>query len=349
MDPSLILCKYKSSFDTTGKTPSVLQTYNTTNQDTPKSVRKLPVMLIKLGETDKVIKDEKKYCDVGLSRRWECQLPPDKLELYDPFNQVSIEPFLNRDTIVLANIDMAFNFTRHRGGYILKQDIKDLTFAVIGDSPGGFTQYMLYRSPNSYGYGKGSGKVSGKGAYDKNIDRSHFNVISGDDFVKEIREVEPTGIDIVVGNYVDGIDIGPEGYIDRLLTTLKLVKIGGVFISKIRDLKDPLMVDLLYITSQCFDKVTLFKPLSSPFVIQDNVYYLIAEGAKTNNTEWIDYLSKVGGNVQRLLSGVPHDFETWITEYNNLMLLYNKYLSEVNTKKLYDTYKCKAIWNLPQL
>ena len=76
----------------------------------------------------------------------------------------------------------------------------------------------------------------------------------------------------------------------------------------------------------------------------------MAEKAKINNVEWITYLgANTEKDLNRLLSALPKDFEKWVTEYNNLMLFYNKYLSEITKPKIYDIYKCKAIWNLPKI
>ncbi|GAG71974.1 unnamed protein product, partial [marine sediment metagenome] len=106
-----------------------------------------------------------------------------------------------------------------------------------------------------------------------------------------------------------------------------------------------------WITTRCFDKVTLFKPVSTPSY--DKIYYVVAENAKINNIEWISYLEemysesvKSNKKIIRLLDDLPISFVQWVTEYNNFILLYNKYLmSEANNgkTKLYDTYKCKAI------
>ena len=61
---------------------------------------------------------------------------------------------------------------------------------------------------------------------------------------------------------------------------------------------------------------------------------------------------KSNKKIVRLLDDLPTLFVQWVIEYNNFILLYNKYImKEANNgkTKLYDTYKCKAIWNLPRL
>ena len=363
MDPSAIKCIYKNSFDKGGEIPIVLHTYtNKTNNDN------ITMKLISTDKFEEPNNNDKRlvrnYCDQELSHQVIPLSIIEHIDLFDPFHNTCTYPFLSRDSITLANIDAIFNFSRHRSGYIIKQDTKDYTFATLDDGPGVFTQYILYRNPNSNGYGITPIDYQ----IDLRIDQRQFKIIqsgTGDlkkdykSFIQFVRTTEAIGLDLVVGNYVSDI-VDPIGYLVRLITALGIIAIGGTFISKVSDLDDPLMVDLLWITTRCFDKVTLFKPVSTPSY--DKIYYVIAENAKVNNIEWISYLEEMySGSVKsnkkiiRLLDDLPISFVQWVIEYNNFILLYNKYLmseiSEGNNgkTKLYDTYKCKAIWNLPQL
>ena len=177
-------------------------------------------------------------------------------------------------------------------------------------------------------------------------------------FIKYIRTVEAIGVDVVIGNSINN-NIDGTVYMLRLMVALGVIKIGGTFISKISAMNTKLMIDLLYITAQCFNKITLFKPLSDD--INNNIYYIIAEDARRNNIEWMGYLEdsytesiRESKNIISLIEPVPDSFIKWITEYNNLMLLYKKYLinqisvmGQKGVDHLYDTYRCKAIWNLP--
>jgi len=255
--------------------------------------------------------------------------------LYDPFHNVSFAPFLNRDAIVLANIDAVFNFSKHTSGYIMPQETKDYTFATIDDEDNGFIQYMLYRNPNSYGYGISSKPIN------KVIDVTHFNFLRSEIrhdncFVNFVKSVEVTGVDTVIGNYSN--QINSQGYLIRLLTCLKIISIGGTFVCKIRF--DETLSKLLYITSKCFEKITLFKPISTS--AYDGVYYVIAQNANKNNLSEISHLA----NYER--TEVPDDFMNWLHQYYFLINSYNQFLIDhKDDYELYDTYKCKAIWNLP--
>jgi len=330
MDPSAIKCMYKNSFVERGEIPIKLHTYITGKDNNNKVVKKL----VSDG-TEKILVVD----TVNTKNK----------KLTDPFYGVSYKPFMGRDSITLSNIDAVFNFSKHTSGYILKQENKNYTFATMDDGPGEFTEYIFFRNPNSYGYGM----TPITNPYNKDaFDPTRFNITCGESgtgnlkkdyksFVEYIKTREVVGLDLVVGN-----DRGNDGYMVKLIVALNVIRIGGTFISKISNINSPLIIDLLYITSRCFNKITLFKPISTD--INNDTYYIIAEESKTNNIEWISYLeNSYAGNVHKLLTNIPEHFMEWITEYNNLILLYKKYLTVIKVDELYDTYKCKAIWNLP--
>ncbi len=391
MDPSAILCRYKNSFDNNGNVPIVLHTYKTTNEQTnntvknnlilseakklPKSENPTQTPTQTPNQTPNLTPNQPRYCDptlYGMVNKVNMVNNVNKIptNLTDPFGNISPNPFLNRDAIALADIDMTFNFTKHTSGYILKQESKkDYNFVAIEDGPGGFSQYVMYRNPSSYGYGMSEIQIVDR------IDMTHFNIIKSPSgkvpditrdyryLIKNVRTINGNGIDLVLGNYGPSDKILPSGYIIRLIVALGTLKVGGTFVSKINlnnnlgDKLNNLMMDLLYITSQCFNKITLFKPISTN--LNDDIYYIVAEESKTNNIEWVSYLeeayvtsTKENKQIINLIDNIPTTFIDWVTEYNNLILLYKKYLQEqsnLGITDLYDTYKCKAIWNLPQI
>lgn len=228
----------------------------------------------------------------------------------DPFENVPFQPFISRKSITLANLDAVFNFSDHTGGYIIQQEMKDFTFVTLHDD-GSFAQYLLYRNPSAYGYGFQSLSTG--------TDSWHFNQVPADDykdFIHFMKSVEVTGNNLIVSE---------KNFRESLIIALSVIKIGSVFVSKMNDLDR----ELLWITAQCFDRITLIKPLSA---INDT--YLVAEGAKVNNSDWLSYL--LSSNDQKFKT-LPSDFIQWI---DNFILF--KY-PPLNI----DTYKCKAIWNLP--
>jgi hypothetical protein len=361
MDPSAIICRYQNSFDNNGTVPIQLHTYTTDTEEPMNTVK--TNLKFSPESLDQLDKNGNTYYNTELNNKIKVDsLISNFPDLFDPFRNVSPKPFVNQDAVTLANMDMVFNFSQHTSGYIIKQEsVKELSFAVIEDGPGGYAQYMMYRNPSCYGYG-----ISHKHFNTDILDLTHFNIIPGESgriqqdykhFIKAIRTVEATGVDIVLGNYSDSVS--GMGYLVRLLVALSVIKIGGTFICKIPEIKTQLMVDLLYITSQCFDDITLFKPISTELKDKDNIYYLVCKKAKTNNIRWVSYLEESyresidkNKKIEQLVDKVPLSFVKWIEEYNNLILLYKQYLidtANTGVTQLYDTYKCKAIWNLPQI
>ena len=361
MDPFIIKCRYRDSFDLTTDPPIILHTYVPSDYPNNNTRKKLL-----FSDKNENIKTE--YHDIELAKSVDLvdSVIDNKYEnLFDPFRNVSASPFMNRDAIILSNIDAVFNFNKHTSGYIIKQETKDFNFATIDDGPGGFTEYIFYRNPNSYGYGM----TPKENPYNTNIlDLTHFNITYGQSgegdlkkdyksFIKYIRTVEAIGVNVVIGNSDNNIN-GTD-YMLRLMVALGVIKIGGTFISKIPIIDSRFMIDLLYITSQCFNKITLFKPLSTD--TNNKIYYIIAEDARRNNIEWMGYVeesytssTRESKSIISLIDKIPNYFVKWVTEYNNLILLYKKYLldqigvmEQKNIDHLYDTYKCKAVWNLP--
>ncbi len=183
MDPSAILCRYINSFDNQGDTPIVLHTYTTKDQDPDTSV-KTKVLLSGTQPFKLEFNTKTTYCDPILLDK-VIKFGKGETCLSDPFRDVSVNPFLNRDAITLANIDMVFNFSNHTSGYIIKQEsIKDYNFVAIGDGPGGFSQYVMYRNPSSYGYGS---TPSDQPFNEEKLDMTHFNIIEGPSGKGDIR------------------------------------------------------------------------------------------------------------------------------------------------------------------
>ena len=338
MDPSIIFCNYQDSFSR-GNTPVVLHTY--TNPGDHKSVIKNPVIMniipVTRVQNDIPSRDHLKNNNKN----------------YDPFKNVSYKPFVNRDAVTLANLDMVFYLSKHENGYMVKQTDNELSFVSLDNI--GFSQYLLYKNVRAVGYGTINNNNNNNNKTCTQIsnilDPFRFNVLDIKELhpkyknvVRSMKLARPEGVDLVLSVF----------NIETLITALSIVKPGGKFVSIIGEIDGPinnLVNDLLYITSLCFDKITLFKPLSTD--INDGTYFVVAEGAKLNNTEWITYLTGLTNtntnNIYSLLSGRPKTFDDWVTEYNNLILMYKEHINEYPNVELYDTYKCKAIWNLPSI
>ena len=306
MDPSAIKCSYHNSFSPAEATVT-LHSYASSNNSSPRNlIGNSPKDLIEASPRDLIGNSPNE--SEGVSQQ----------EKYDPFENVSPEPFQSRDSLTLANLDAVFNFSRHTSGYILQQEDKDFTFVSLHDD-GSFLEYLLYRNPNAYGYGYSESKRSTSRKI-KCSNCDNFNTVPADnvpEFIHFMKSVEVVGTDLVISK---------RDYLNSLLIALSVIKIGGTFISPV-NLKSKKEKNLLWITAQCFDRITLLVPIANP-----NETYLIAEGAKVNNTDWITFIST--SNNLRLVSP-PESFLQWLNysvDYSNLNI---------------DTYKCRAVWNLP--
>lgn len=301
MDPSEKLCKYKNSFDPEIFYTFIPYTYNST-----------------INYSLDIINDTK------------------ITQTNDIFKNISTKPFSTRNSIILANIDMAFNFSRHKDGYILKQNNKKYTFAVLNDDTG-LTQYIMYRNPNSQGYGiykdvkcqcgcdvsneyKCKCRDQDKDGLNKLVNLTKITTVSMNTIIPQLKRFNTTGIDLVVS--------GDENiFKESLLVALKTLKSDGTFISSVK-----LDSTYLYMASLTFNKITLFKPISS----EPNSYYIICEEIHINNIDHINNLE----NNKTITPSV--NFINWVKQYSNI----SQYNLNPND---YDIYKCKAIWNLPQL
>ena len=245
--------------------------------------------------------------------------------------KIGFSIFAHRAAVILANIDALFNFTGHTGGFLRYATFGQFTFCDLGSGPGGFTEYIQFRRPDSFGYG-----ITSKNHQDWDdfhIESSRFRKIygqdnSGDlrtqwyDFSRTVRETEVEGVDIVVSN---GNDMIPE-----ILITLYTLTVGGTFVMKILNFESKLTRQLLFLLSQVFESITIIKPMSA------SKYYFIGVGFK-KSVDFIDLLMNANNeNVVSILHSYPDSF--------------NKYLDSIRnqeTKDNLDYQKALILWNLP--
>jgi cap1 methyltransferase len=190
-------------------------------------------------------------------------------------------------------------------------------------------------------------------------------------YANYVLSKEPQGVDLVMA---DG-GIGMESEDDyqrqeflssRLLLTQVLpgilcVKLGGVFVCKVFDTVTLFSAQLLYILSQCFDSIILFKPCSSR--PGNSERYIVCKGRKSDITDYIELLSsaaKAYTDEQFVTSlfpeDLPEDFVAWVTHWNNYSINNQLEVSDniqkyINNEKVvlpqYDITKFLKIWNLP--
>lgn len=305
----------------------------------------------------------------------------------NPFEQIGRSIFINRAAVKLANIDAVHHITNHVFTFNNKQTDKPFTFCDVAAGPGGFTQYLQYRFPNSKGYGM-TLRHEQLDWSTRFLDMSRFFPHYGPDntgnlyhhwkyFIDTVLKEQPNGVDLVTADggfdLEDGMDKTllhrQEFLSSRLLVTQALVglgcnKVGGNFVLKVFDTVTNLSAQVIYLLSKCYSKVTIFKPVTSRPANAER--YLLCMDRNANITDMFNLLSSAANTYTDdsylnniFAENLPNDFIKWLTEINDdsVNLQINsaqhilKYLQNDgtidNNIPRYDIHKFLIIWNLP--
>ncbi|KAI8384517.1 FtsJ-like methyltransferase-domain-containing protein [Radiomyces spectabilis] len=204
----------------------------------------------------------------------------------NPFEHIGKSIFMNRAATKLAALDATFQLTATELN-------KPLLFADICGGPGGFTEYLLWRTSSGGGSAHGYGITlkSSDDAANWHLEEMrrdiplNFTQIDGvdgtGDLYKEanIREfaavvsnhTKKRGVDLVVAD--GGFDFtGKEHMQEQLarklilceiITMLTCLKQGGTFVCKFFDMMEDFTADLVWLLYQLFDRICITKPLTS--------------------------------------------------------------------------------------
>jgi len=302
----------------------------------------------------------------------------------NPFETIGRSIFINRAAIKLANIDSVLNVTPNIFTFDQKQSSSPFTFCDVAAGPGGFTQYMQYRYPNSKGYGMTL--RSDKLDWNKEIlDMSRFTPFYGPDktgnlysnwnwFIEYVLHNEPNGVDLVTADGGFDLEEGDDKTLlrrqeflsSRLLLTQALVsvaccKLGGNAVIKVFDTVTKFSAHVLYILSRCFEQIMIFKPVTSRPANAER--YVVCMNRKANIKDDIEILSNATERYTDTLylsslfqEPLPPAFEKWLMTNNNIsidsqlraaqnILLYLNGQNPVLAE--YNIFKFLIIWNLP--
>ncbi|XP_032517656.2 cap-specific mRNA (nucleoside-2'-O-)-methyltransferase 1 [Danaus plexippus] len=256
---------------------------------------------LKKGKKKTIIEDETEFVDPQILKGiLNSKTIFDNLEGEDmrlartrsnPYETIGSVIFLNRAAVKMANIDAVFDFmftNPKKPSGEPAVDKKDLLyFADVCAGPGGFSEYVLYRKGwRAKGFGftlKGSNdfKLSDfyAGApetfnpyYGVKEDGNIFdpaNLSSLKEFV--LKQTDDVGVHFLMadgGFSVDGQEniqeiLSKQLYLCQCLAALMLVRTGGHFVCKLFDVFTQFSVGLIYIMYRCFEKVCIFKPVTS--------------------------------------------------------------------------------------
>nr|QBK91195.1 MAG: FtsJ-like methyltransferase [Pithovirus LCPAC202] len=285
---------------------------------------------------------------------------PEYRNLTNPFEGIGNSSFMNRAAVKLANCDAVLGIAGGaKGGLFFPMDDKILVYCDLAGAPGGFTEYIQYRFPDSYGYGM-SIETDKKSLQwnTRSINMSLFNIYKGDgsgdlivnadamaewilnkapmyDKTPIAKHRRGKNVDLVLA---DG-SIDPKGkektqerynfplLVAETLTALQILWEGGNFFIKFTNLSTEYTADLILLISNLFESTYLFKPISSR--PGNSEFYLIAKGylGIPPASKTIDLLRLVikkhrsGETISRLLAGNYPHFWKQLKAFNDKMLV----------------------------
>ncbi|XP_054833969.1 cap-specific mRNA (nucleoside-2'-O-)-methyltransferase 1 [Eublepharis macularius] len=249
----------------------------------------------------------------------------------NPYEMIRGAFFLNRAAMKMANIDYVFDymFTNpkdSRGRPLIKEHGAELLyFADVCAGPGGFSEYVLWRKKwHAKGFGMtlkgpndfkledfyaasselfepyyGEGGVEGDG----DITRPE-NITAFQNFVLDNTDRKGVHFLMADGGFsVEGQEniqeiLSKQLMLCQFLTGLSVIRTGGHFVCKTFDLFTPFSVGLVYLLYCCFERVSVFKPVTSRPANSER--YVVCRGLKSGIDEVKDYLFVVNMKLNQL-------------------------------------------------
>ncbi|XP_043927779.1 cap-specific mRNA (nucleoside-2'-O-)-methyltransferase 1-like [Protopterus annectens] len=212
------------------------------------------------------------------------------------------------------------------GKPLLKErDPELLYFADICAGPGGFSEYVLWRRKwHAKGFGmtlKGQNDFKledfyaapselfepyyGEGGIDGDGDIMRpENISAFRNFVLEYTDRKGVHFLMADGGFsVEGQEniqeiLSKQLLLCQFLMALSVVRTGGLFVCKTFDLFTPSSVGLVYLLYCCFERISLFKPLTSRLANSER--YIICRGLKPGIESDRDYLFSVNIKLNQL-------------------------------------------------
>lgn len=295
----------------------------------------------------------------------------------NPYEQIGKSIFINRAAIQLANIDSVHNISGTVFTFTDKTSDQPLTFCDIASGPGGFTQYLQYRYPNAIGYGITLRDTTLDWST-KFLDMNRFTAYYGPDntgdlyvnwehFINYVITQQPGGVDLIMGDggfEVEGRQqefLSSRLYLTQALVGITCTKINGTFVLKLFDSVTTISAHILYVLAQCFERILIFKPISSRPANSEN--YLICFGRKPEIKLYYQLLAQAANVYQSNIylsslfsEQMSDEFIYWLQSANSqslerqLLAAQNilLYLGGQNLEiPEYNVQKFLTIWNLP--
>ncbi|XP_022331007.2 cap-specific mRNA (nucleoside-2'-O-)-methyltransferase 1-like [Crassostrea virginica] len=292
-----------------------------------------------VGQKKLSIDDETEFCDEDIlasilnSKNVFDELEPEEMRRArtrsNPYETIRGAFFLNRAAVKMANMDTMFDFMftspkdSHGKPVLKSSDI--LFFADICAGPGGFSEYVLWRTK---GDSKGFGMTL-KGPCDFKLEdffagppemfEPHYGVggIEGDgdifnpqnqaEFIKFVKShTEDKGVYFVMadgGFSVEGQEniqeiLSKQLYLCQFLVAISILRPGGHFVCKLFDLFTPFSVGLIYLMYRIFHKVCICKPVTSRPANSER--YIVCQGLRGDSDPVRQYMHEINLDLNRL-------------------------------------------------
>ena len=312
------------------------------------------------------------------------QIPREKYrsirEQANPFEKIGRSIFMNRAGVKLVNLDAVFGLTGHSGGLLAQQTAKEFTFADIAGAPGAFSQYLLYRNPEAYGYAISLKTRSPSLRWKTDLlDLSRLNITYGEDdtgdlytnadwFANWVRKTAPSGVDLVTAD--GGFEVKNRRKQEILsfrlimvevLTALQILKSGpseetsGRLVLKLFDTVTLLTGELIFLLTLAFKEINIIKPITSRPANAEK--YLVARGIRRERANEIvlflrelNSIYQSGRIVTQLVNpeSIPECFFQYLRAINQ-QALNNQLIAIRNIGNVVKGIKLEIpIYNLPK-
>lgn len=299
----------------------------------------------------------------------------------NPFEEIGRSIFQNRAAVKMANLDALFD-------WMFTEPTSDVAcFADICGGPGGFSEYVLWRTKNTI---KGFGfTLRGRNDFKLDISPKIFdryygfrnngnildpkNILSLKSYI--MQSTHGTGVNFMMADgafhvYDENMQeiIFKQLYLCQCLVGLWIVRDGGNAVIKLFDCFTKFTVGLIFLMYKCFGEICIVKPNSSR--PGNSERYLVCKNKKANLNIIQQFLMHVNNemwyNHAEVLELVPYaivsddkDFMDYIRYSNNtvgrtqiaMLLQIVEFISNKQTsrkeKEKHVITECLRMWRLP--
>lgn len=290
----------------------------------------------------------------------------------NPYETIRGAFFLNRAAMKMANMDHVFDymFTNPKDSQDKPQtrdkDGELLYFGDVCAGPGGFSEYVLWRRRwHAKGFGmtlKGANDFKledfyaapselfeayyGEGGIDGDGDITRpENITAFRNFVLDSTEGRGLHFLMADGGFsVEGQEniqeiLSKQLLLCQFLTAMSVVRPGGHFVCKTFDLFTPFSVGLIYLLYLCFERVSLFKPVTSRPANSER--YVVCKSLKPGTDAVREYMFTINRKLNQFRQSdrdvtevVPLDIIKGDTDFFQFMINSNESHCAVQIKAL---------------